>query len=96
MTLYLPCHDKVHTAAAEAAAPAAAEAAALAAEPWIHGSISSIMNHIFDYGRKDIGNAREDELFSCSFRFRFFRFFCLFVLAFSLCFACFFFVFVSF
>ena len=47
--LYL--HDKVHTVAAEAAAPAAAPAAALAAapaaDPWIHGSISFIMNHIF-------------------------------------------------
>ena len=44
--LYL--HDKVHTVAAEAAAPAAAPAAALAAapaaDPWIHGSISFIMN----------------------------------------------------
>ena len=50
-SLYL--HDKVHTVAAEAAAPAAAPAAALAAapaaDPWIHGSISLIMNHIFDY-----------------------------------------------
>ena len=45
--LYL--HDKVHTVAAEAAAPAAAPAAALAAapaaDPWIHESISFIMNH---------------------------------------------------
>ena len=44
-------HDTVHTVAAEAAAPAAAPAAALAAapeaDPWIHGSISFIMNHIF-------------------------------------------------
>ena len=44
-SLYL--HDKVHTVAAEAAAPAAALAAASAADPWIHGSISFIMNHIF-------------------------------------------------
>ena len=43
--LYL--HDKVHIVAAEAAAPAAALAAAPAADPWIHGSISFIMNHIF-------------------------------------------------
>ena len=48
----LDVRDKVHTAAAaEAAAPAAAPAAALAAtpaaDPWIHGSISFIMNHIF-------------------------------------------------
>ena len=46
--LYL--HDTVHTVAAEAAAPAAAPtdlAAAPAADPWIHGSISFIMNHIF-------------------------------------------------
>ena len=46
--LYL--HDKVHTVAAEAAAPAAAPAAALAAapeaDPWIHGSIFFIMNHL--------------------------------------------------
>ena len=46
--LYL--HDKVHTVAAEAAAPAAALAAALAAapaaDPWIHGSIFFIMNHM--------------------------------------------------
>ena len=40
----LDVRDKVHTAAAEAAAPAAA----LAADPWIHGSISFIMNHIFN------------------------------------------------
>ena len=44
-------HDKVHTVAADAAAPAAAPAAALAAasaaDPWIHGSICFIMNHIF-------------------------------------------------
>ena len=45
--LYL--HDKVHTVAAEAAAPAAALAAAPAADPWIHGSISFIINHIFHY-----------------------------------------------
>ena len=48
-SLYL--HDMVHTVASEAAAPAAAPAAALAAapaaDPWIHGSISFIMNHIF-------------------------------------------------
>ena len=47
---YMYIHDKVHTAAAEAAAPAAAPAAALAAapaaDPWIHGSISFIGNHI--------------------------------------------------
>ena len=40
--------DKVHTVAAEAAAPAAAPAA----DPWIHGSISFIMNHILYYGMK--------------------------------------------
>ena len=48
--------DKVHTVAAEAAeaaAPAAAPAAALAADPWIHGSISFIMNHIFYYEMKN-------------------------------------------
>ena len=45
--LYL--HDKVHTVAAEAAAPAAAPAA----DPWIHGSISFIMNHIFHYEMKN-------------------------------------------
>ena len=54
--LYL--HDKVHTVAAEAAAPAAAPAAALAAapaaDPWIHGSISFIMNHIFYYEMKSM------------------------------------------
>ena len=48
--LYL--HEKVHTVAAEAAARAAAPAAALAAapaaDPWIHGSIPFIMNHIFE------------------------------------------------
>ena len=49
---HLYVHDKIHTAAAEAAvAPAAAPAAALAAgpaaDPWIHGSISFIMKHIF-------------------------------------------------
>ena len=53
--LYL--HDKVHTVAAEAAAPAAAPAAALAAapaaDPWIHGSISFIMNHIFYFEMKN-------------------------------------------
>ena len=47
----LDVRDKVHTAAAEAAAPAAAPAAALAAapaaDPWIHGSIFFIINHIF-------------------------------------------------
>ena len=51
-------HDKVHTVAAEAAAPAAAPAAALAAapaaDPWIHGSISFVMNHIFYYEGKNI------------------------------------------
>ena len=50
-------HDKVHTVAAEAAAPAAAPAAALAAapaaDPWIRGSISCIMNHIFYYEMKN-------------------------------------------
>ena len=45
-------HDKVHKIAAEAAAPAAALAAAPAADPWIHGSISFIMNHIFYYDVK--------------------------------------------
>ena len=40
--LYVYLHDKIHTVAAEAAAPAAAPAA----DPWIHGSISFIMNHI--------------------------------------------------
>ena len=55
-------NDKVHTAAAEAAAPAAAPAAALAAapaaDPWIHGSISFITNHIFDFEMKNtcLGN----------------------------------------
>ena len=42
-------HDKVHTVAAEAAAPAAAPAA----DPWIHGSISFIMNHIFYFEMKN-------------------------------------------
>ena len=46
----LDVRDKVHTAAAEAAAPAAAPAAALAeapaADPWIHGSIFFMMNHM--------------------------------------------------
>ena len=42
--------DKVHTVAAEAAAPAAAPAA----DPWIHGSISFIMNHIFYYEMKNM------------------------------------------
>ena len=54
----LNLHDKVHTVTAEAAAPAAAPAAALAAapaaDPWIHGSISFIMNHIFYYEIKNI------------------------------------------
>ena len=40
------CMTRVHiAAAAEASAPAAAQAAAPAADPWIHGSISFIMNH---------------------------------------------------
>ena len=43
----LNVRDKIHTAAAPAAAPAAAEAPAPAADPWIHGSIFFIMNHIF-------------------------------------------------
>ena len=46
----------MHTGAEEAAAPAAAPAAALAAapaaDPWIHGSISFIMNHIFYFEMK--------------------------------------------
>ena len=50
-------HDKLHTAAADAAAPTAAPAAALAAapeaDPWIHGSISFIMSHIFYYDMKN-------------------------------------------
>ena len=54
--LYL--HDKVHTVAAPAAVPAAAPAAALVAapeaDPWIHGSISFITNHIFNYEMKNI------------------------------------------
>ena len=45
--LYL--HDQVHAVAAEATAPAAAPAA----DPWIHGSISFIMNHIFYYEMKN-------------------------------------------
>ena len=48
---YTPVLASRHTAALEAAAPAAAPAAALAAapaaDPWIHGSIFFIMNHIF-------------------------------------------------
>ena len=40
-------HDKVQAVATEAAAPAAALAAFPAADPWIHGSISFIMNHTF-------------------------------------------------
>ena len=36
---YMELYDKVHTVAAVAAAPAA--------DPWIHGSISFIMNHFF-------------------------------------------------
>ena len=47
-SLYL--HDKVHTVAAEATAPRAAPAA----DPWIHGSISFIMNHIFYFVTKSI------------------------------------------
>ena len=58
-SLYL--HDKVHTVAAEAAAPAAAPAAALAAapaaDPWIHGSISLITNHIF---HNEMKNTQQD------------------------------------
>ena len=46
-------HDKVHPVAAEAAAPAAALAVAPAADPWIHGSISSLMNNIFYYEMKN-------------------------------------------
>ena len=39
---------KLHTAAAEAAAPAATPAATrAAADPWIHGSIFLVTNHIF-------------------------------------------------
>merc|ERR1711924_485383 len=55
-SLYLQCHDKAHMVAAEAAAPAAALAAALAAapaDPWIHGSISFIINHIFYFEMKN-------------------------------------------
>ena len=56
-------HDKIHTAAAEAAAPAAAPAAALAAapaaDPWIHGSISFIMKHIFNNEMKSRGSLVE-------------------------------------
>ena len=40
-------------AAAPAAAPAAALAAAPAADPWIHGSISFIMNQICYYEMKN-------------------------------------------
>ena len=51
-------HDKVHTVTAEAATPVAAPAAALAAapaaDPWIHGSISFIMNLIFYFEMKNI------------------------------------------
>ena len=52
VTLYVL--DKLHSVAAEAAAPAAAPAAARAADPWIHGSISFIMDHIFYYEMKNI------------------------------------------
>ena len=38
-------HDEIHTVAAEAAALAAAPAA----DPWIHRSISFIMNHMFSH-----------------------------------------------
>ena len=41
-------HDKIHAAAA----PAAGLAAAPAADPWIHGSIFFILNHIFYYEMK--------------------------------------------
>ena len=44
----LHLRDKVRKIAAEAAAPAPAPAA----DPWIHGSISFIMNHIFYYEMK--------------------------------------------
>ena len=40
----LDVRDKAHTAAAPAAAPAA--------DPWIYGSISFIMNHIFYHEMK--------------------------------------------
>ena len=49
--LYL--QDEVHTVAP----PAAALAAAPAADPWIHGSISFIMNHIFYYEMKNMSFA---------------------------------------
>ena len=42
-------HAAAADAAAPAVAPAAALAAALAADPWIHGSISFIVNLIFGY-----------------------------------------------
>ena len=49
-------HDQEYTVAVEAAAPAAAPVAALAAapaaDPWIHGSISFITNHIFYFEMK--------------------------------------------
>ena len=46
-------------AAEEAAAEAAAAAAALAAaDPWIHRSISFIMNHIFYFEVKNRVNGR--------------------------------------
>ena len=49
-------HNKIHKAAAEVAVPAAAPAAAIAAAPaadsWIHGSTSFIMNHIFYFEMK--------------------------------------------
>ena len=45
----------VTAAAAVAAAPAAAVAAAPAADPWIHGSISFIMSHIFYFEMKNTG-----------------------------------------
>ena len=45
---HLHQYDKVHRVAAEATAPAAAPAA----DPWTHGSISFIMNHIFYYEMK--------------------------------------------
>ena len=50
MAAYRPEEEEeAAEAAAPAAAPAAALAAAPAADPWIHGSISFIMNHIFHY-----------------------------------------------
>ena len=54
----LYAHDKIHTvaqAAAPAAAPAAALAAAPATDPWIHGSISFIVNHIYYNEIKNTG-----------------------------------------